>query len=147
MNELIQWKPGNELRQVQRLMDRLFWPSIAREDVDLPSFDEALAVDIFEKDGNVVVKAALPGVSKDDINVNVTDGILSIRAETEAEENVDEKNYHRKEYRYGKYYRSFRLPNNLDTSKVAATYKDGMLRLTFPRTETAKANTISVKVT
>lgn len=133
---------------MQRLMDR-FWlagPRLGFSDAELTSEGAMPAVDIFEKDGNVVVKAALPGVKPEEIDVNVSDGVLYIRAETKAEEDVHEKDYHRKEYRYGKYARSFRLPDNLDASKASAKYENGMLRLTFPKTEAAKPKPIKVSV-
>lgn len=148
-SEITRWNPADELRQMQRFMDR-FWytaPRLARDDFELTALDAALAVDIFEKDGNVVVKAALPGVKPNEIDVNVSDGVLHIRAESKAEEDVHEGDYHRKEYRYGKYSRSFRLPDNLDTTKASAKYENGMLRLTFPKTEAAKPKSIQVNVT
>jgi HSP20 family protein len=147
--ELMRWNPMQEIRDMQRQMDRFFygWPRVAREDVELTAMDEALAVDIFEKGNNIVVKTALPGVDPKDIVVNITDGVLLIQAETKAEENVDEGNYHRREYRYGKTSRSFRLPENVDTQKVTSAYHNGMLRLTFPKTDAAKAKSIRVPVT
>lgn len=147
-NEIARWNPAEELRQMQRLMDR-FWlaePRLGFSDAELTSEGALPAVDIFEKDGNVVVKAALPGVKPEEIDVNVSDGVLYIRAETKAEEDVHEKDYHRKEYRYGKYARSFRLPDNLDASKATAKYENGMLRLIFPKTEATKPKPIKVSV-
>lgn len=146
---MMRWHPLNDLRDMQRQMDRFFygWPRVAREDVELASMDEPLPVDIFEKDNCVVVKAALPGVDKKDIDVNITDGVLHIKAETRAEEDIDEKNYHRREYRYGKYTRSFRLPENVDVQKVTSRFENGILRLLFPKTDAAKGKSIHVSVT
>ncbi len=148
-NEMLRWNPLTDLRDMQRQMDRFFygWPRVAREEVELATMDEALAVDIFEKDNTIVVKTALPGVDVKDIDVNITDGVLHIKAETRAEENVDERNYHRREYRYGKFSRSFRLPENLDLQKVTSKFENGMLRLTFPKTEAAKGKSFRVNVT
>lgn len=147
--EITRFNPLDEVRNLQRQMDR-FWfgtPRIAREDVELNNLEEALAVDVYEKDGNVVIKAALPGVDKKDIDVNVTDGVLYIRAETRAESEVKEEDWYRRESRYGKVARSFRLPTDIDTAKATAKYENGILRLSFPMTAAAKAKSIHVDVT
>ena len=146
-NDITRWNPTDDVRQMQRFMDRfLGWPRLAREDVEFESSESMLPVDIFEKDGNVVVKAALPGLKPEESQVNIADDMLHIRAETKTEQDVNDENYHRREYRYGKFSRSFRLPPNLDTAKATANYENGMLRLTFPRTEAAKPRAIQVKV-
>lgn len=147
--EIARFNPMDEFRNLERQMDRFMagFPRIRREDVDLGNVDEVLAVDVYEKDGNLVVKAAVPGIDKKDIDVNVTDGILYIRAESKAESEVKEENWYRRESRYGKFSRSFRLPPNVDATKVKANYEDGMLRLSFPLMAEAKAKSIHVNVT
>lgn len=149
LTDIVRFNPTDDLRQMQRFMDR-FWgnyPRTAREDVELTTFEEAaLPVDVFEANGNLVVKAALPGVEAKDIDINVTDGVLSIRAETRTEKDVTEGNWHRQEYRYGKYARSFRMPPDVDASKAMAKFENGMLRLTFPKSEPTKDKSIHVKV-
>jgi HSP20 family protein len=144
--DLTRFNPFDDMRHMQRWMDRWWGPRISREDVELTTFDDALAVDVFEKDGNLVVKAALPGVDPKDIDVNVTDGVLYIKAETKSETDVKEGDWHRQEFRYGKYARSFRMPPDIDTTRAVAKYENGMLRLTFPRTEAAKPRSIHVDV-
>lgn len=146
--EMSRFNPFDELRNMQRQMDRFGFglPRVAREDIELTNLDEALSVDVYEKDGNLVVKAALPGVDKKDIDVNVADGILYIRAESKAETEVKEENYYRRESRYGKFSRSFRLPPEIDTTKATAKYEDGMLRLTFPMMAESKSTSLHVNV-
>lgn len=146
-NDIIRWDPFDELRQMRQLMNRLVpFAPVRRDEVEFGGLDEALPVDIYEKDNAVVVKTALPGVDPNDIDVNVTDGVLHIRAETKAEQDVSDADYHRREYRYGRFSRSFRLPPNLDASKATAEYQHGMLRLTFPRLDQDKSRSIKLQV-
>ncbi len=146
--ELSRYNPFDELRQMQRFMDRVWGnPRIAREDVDLGAWEDTLAVDVFDHNNELVVKAAMPGIDPKDVHVDVADGVLYIRGETKSETNVDEKDWHRREVRYGKCSRSFRLPANLDVANATAKVENGMLRVAFPKTEAAKAKSIAVKVT
>ena len=149
--DMTRFNPVEDLRSMNLLMDRMIggwprWPAIVREDVDLSAIDKTLAVDIFEQNGSMVVKAALPGVDPADIDVTINDGLLQISAETKSEENVDEGDYHRREYSYGKWSRSFRLPNDVDADKAKAAFENGMLRLTIPHSKKAKGRSVKVEV-
>ena len=152
---LISRQPIDEAQQLLRAIDPFLrgndmmsstWPSVFRDDVSLTGMDQSLAVDIFEKDGNVVFKAAIPGVAPEDITVKVTGGMLHISAEQQSDDEVDNGDYHRREYRYGKCSRSFRLSEDLDPTKAEAHFENGMLRLTIPRNEKAGPQAITVKV-
>jgi HSP20 family protein len=107
--------------------------------------EESLAVDMYETDDNVVVKTAIPGMKADDIDVSVTGDTLSIRAETKKEEEVKEENYLRRERRYGSYCRQITLPDGIKADQAEADYTDGMLTLTFPKTEEVKPKSIRVQ--
>ena len=136
---------------MNKLMDRAMhgwpqWPRVLREDVELSAIDKTLPVDIFEQDNAIVVKAALPGVDPKDINVQINDGVLQISAETRSEETVDENDYHRREYSYGKWSRSFRLPNDVAGDKAKASFDNGMLRLTIPHTGESKPRSLKIEV-
>jgi len=96
------------------------------------------SVDIFEEGDNVVVKAELPGMRKEDIDVNMTDNTVSISGEKKKEEKVERKNYYREERSYGSFTRSFRLPSEVDTAKAKANFKEGVLEIRIPKTEEAK---------
>jgi HSP20 family protein len=149
--EMTRFSPFEELRTVNKMMDRMmqgspWWPSVPREDVDLSAIDRSLPVDIYEQDEAIVVKAALPGVDPKDIDVSINDGILRISAETKSEDDVDEGDYHRREYRYGKWFRSFRLPNSVDADNTKAAFEHGMLRLTIPYSEETSARAIKIDV-
>ncbi|MFQ5995145.1 MAG: Hsp20/alpha crystallin family protein [Acidiferrobacterales bacterium] len=105
------------------------------------------AIDVSENDSGYVVRAELPGVKKDDINVTLEDGVLTISAETKSEhEEKDDGRVIRQERHYGKYTRSLRLGTELDQDKVKASYKDGVLELSLPKSEAVKPKQIAVDV-
>ncbi len=141
--DISRWDPMNEINQMRQLFNRIYRPAY-REDVELGGLESSLPVDVFEQANQLVVKAALPGMNPDNIKVDISEGILHISAETHEEENVERENYHRREYMYGRMSRSLRLPPGIDPNKAEATYKDGMLRLTFPRSESSKSKSIKV---
>lgn len=148
--ELTRWDPFfDDFRPMRRMFGRLpgwaTWPGVTREAIELTGVEEMLPVDIYDEGNNLIIKAAIPGVKSEDIDVNVTDDILNINAETKREEEVNEDRYHRREFRYGKMHRSFRLPAGMDASKVDANYENGLLTLTIPRASQAQAKKIEVK--
>ena len=102
-------------------------------------------IDVYEDDEEVTVKAELPGLSKDDVEITVENGVLTLRGEKEQTEEKQEKDYHRVERRYGRFERSFRLPEYADDTNADATFSDGILTISLPKKETAKAKTIEVK--
>lgn len=95
-------------------------------------------VDIFEESNDVVVKAELPGIKKEDIDVKVTGNTITISGEKKKEEKVEKKDYYRMESSYGSFTRVFSLPSEVQTDKVKAQYKDGILEIRIPKTEEAK---------
>lgn len=104
-----------------------------------------LALDVYETDKEVVVKASLPGVKPDDIKVSVVGDVLNIEAETKSDEKVEKKNYVYQERRYGKVSRGIRLPAAVLTDQAKAEFEHGILTLTMPKTEEGKRKTIQVK--
>jgi HSP20 family protein len=106
----------------------------------------APAVDIFETDAEIVVRAEVPGVARDQVHVEVDDGVLSLRGERKFEREVREENYHRVERVYGAFHRSFTLPDSVDPDKVRAGLKDGILEVRLGKREQAKPRQIQVKV-
>jgi len=103
-------------------------------------------VDIFENEHELVVKADLPDVKPEDLDIRVENNILTIRGERKFEKKVDEKNYLRVERSYGSFSRSFSLANTVNSEAIKADYKDGVLTLTIPRREEAKPKQIKVNV-
>jgi len=131
-------------------MDRLFEESFIRPWDDSRLFPRtngirALPVDMYETDQDVVVKATVPGVKPEDINITVTDDVVTIKGETKAEEEVSRENYHLREHRYGAFQRSVRLPTDVKADKAEAVFEHGVLTLTLPKTEEVLPKTIKVK--
>jgi HSP20 family protein len=114
---------------------------------DTAGRDLVPAVEVSETDDQYVVRAEMPGVRKDDIDVNLEDGILTISAETRSEtEEREGERVIRQERRFGKYLRSLRLGTEVDADKVKAVYRDGVLELSLPKAEEIKPKKIEVKV-
>jgi len=103
-------------------------------------------VDIFEEGDELIVKAELPGLDREDINVTLRDDLLTISGEKKKEEKIEEKNYYRLERSSGSFTRSFHLPVEVQTDKVKATFKSGVLEMRMPKTEEAKEKEVSIKI-
>lgn len=124
-----------------------WWPSIRWPEIRWPEEIEiSPSVDIFEEKDEVIVKAELPGMTKDDINVNITENTLTISGEKKKEEKVEKKDYYHIERSFGSFSRSFRLPAEVQTEKTKATFKNGVLEIRVPKTEEAKKKEIKVKI-
>jgi HSP20 family protein len=115
------------------LLEPSWWPRLR-----MPEMEEVSPkIDIFEEGENFVVKAEIPGMKKEEIEVNLTDDMVTISGEKKKEEKVEKKDYYRLERSYGSFSRSFRLPKEIQTDKAKATFKDGVLELKVPKTEEA----------
>ncbi len=119
----------------------------------LPEMEEAMslstwtpACDVYESDNEVVVKAELPGMNKENVKVSIEDNVLTLQGERKFEEETKRENYHRVERRYGAFTRSFTLPNYVDATKIKAEFKDGLLNVVLPKRPEAKPKQIEVKV-
>lgn len=104
------------------------------------------SVDIAETDNGFEVRAELPGVKQEDVNVSVRDNVLTLRGEKRQEETDEGKNYRRVERHYGTFQRAFTLPPNVDAEAITAAYRDGVLTLTVPKAEEAKPKEIPIEV-
>jgi HSP20 family protein len=124
-------------------LNRLFEP-FAEETLPLTTW--VPSCDIYETDKEIVVKAELPGLKKEDVFVSLENNVLMIRGERKFEEDVKRENYHRVERTYGEFLRSFTLPTFIDANKILAEFKDGLLMVTLPKREEAKPKQIEVKI-
>lgn len=104
------------------------------------------SVDIFEDKENVVVKAEIPGVKKEELEVNVTEDSVVLRGEKKKEEKVEEKDYYRYERSYGSFHRTLPLPTAVQSDKAKAQFKDGVLKITIPKTPEARKKEVKVKI-
>jgi HSP20 family protein len=103
-------------------------------------------VDIFEKDDQLVFRAEVPGVAKDQLNVRIENGVLSLDGERKQESEINEENAYRLERTFGRFTRSFTLPTTVDANKVTATFKDGILEVNVPKAESAKPKQVQIQV-
>ena len=148
---LVRWAPFHNIGTIQDRMNRIFDEALSgqragsEEDWGLGG-SWAPAVDIFEHEGNIVLKAELPGVDPKDVDIRVENNVLSLRGERKFENEVKREDYHRVERAYGSFSRSFTLPSVVDTEKIKADYKDGVLKVTLPQKEEAKPKQISISV-
>jgi len=102
-------------------------------------------VDIFEKEDCLVLKAELAGMSEKDIDINVENGVLTLRGERKREREVQTDSYHRSERYFGTFVRTFALPTTVDAAKIQASYRSGVLEVVMPKSEMAKPKKIEIK--
>lgn len=147
MANIVRWEPFRELISLREAMDRLFEESFVHPRTGwlAPFGAETLAVDMYQTNDAVVVKAAIPGVKPEDIDINVTGDVLTIKGETKTEEEVKEENYFRRERRYGAFSRSLSIPVPVVAEKATAEFENGVLTLTLPKAEEVKPKAIKVK--
>lgn len=139
--------PFRPLQQrLNRMFEEAFIPFAFPTGENLAITTWAPSCDIYETNNEIVLKAELPGVKKEDLKVNLENNILTITGERKFEEETKRENYHRIEQSYGEFLRSFRLPTGIDAKMIAAEFKDGMLRVTLPKAEEAKPKAVEVKV-
>ena len=143
---LSRWEPFRGAAALQEQVNRLFGTVLERsaEESNLTSW--APAVDIYETEQELVVKADLPDVEAKDLDIRVENNILTIRGERKLEKKVNEDNYLRVERAYGSFSRSFSLANTVNTEAIKAEYQNGVLTLTIPKREEAKPKQIKVNV-
>ncbi len=144
---IVRWEPFRDLVATQDRFNRLFNDAFSRAfgESELGTQSWTPAVDIYETEHNLVLKAELPGVDPKDVEARVEDGTLYLKGERKFEKEVKEENFHRVERSYGSFVRSFTLPGSVDAEKVSAEYKDGILTLTMPKKEEAKPKTIKIQ--
>lgn len=146
-NPLKDWDPFRELDEFQNRLGSFFGrspPLRGREGSNFSSWSPS--VDIIEDEKEFLIKAELPEIKKEDVHVTVENGVLSISGERKFEKEEKNKRYHRTERSYGSFTRSFSVPEGTDAGKVRAEFKDGLLQVHLPKSETAKPKQIEVKV-
>lgn len=144
---LIRWEPFHELVTMRQAMDRLLEDSNTRPFGLASVFGRGLApaVDIYETADEVVLKTPLPGVKPEQLDIKVTGNILTIKSETNGEQEIKQENYLRRECHYGALARSLTLPAGLEIAKAEASLESGILTLTIPKAEEVKPKVIKVK--
>ncbi len=141
---LIRWSPFRDLEDVQARLNRVFLDTLPRRVDDFG--DWAPPVDIEETETEYLVKAELPEMKKEQVKVEMLDGVLSIEGERKQEKEEKSKRFHKVERSYGKFVRQFGLPPEVDAAKVQAEFKDGVLNVHLPKIAVEKPKPIEVKV-
>ena len=145
MADITRWDPFSDIANLRRTMDSWF--------DDVRPFriqaagngaDGFFPVDLYETDDQVVVKASLPGVKPEDIDISVSGQLLTLRGESKEEHEEKAQNYYRRERRSGSFVRQFTLPAEVDASKADARFEHGVLNLSLPKAESLKPKTIKV---
>ena len=145
---VVKWDPFRDLISIQDRMNRLFEQTLSRsrgeEGVSATTWTPA--VDIYETVDTIVMKAELPGVAREDIQIQINDNTLTLRGERRFAKDVHEESYLRIERAYGSFHRSFTLPATVRQENIRALFKDGVLELTLPKAEDSKPKRISIDV-
>ena len=144
---LIPWRPFRELEEMERRFEDIFgrpFMSAAWRRVPAEERGWAPAIEVFEKEDRFIVKAELPGMKQEDIDVSVVGDMLTIKGERKAETEVKEEDYYCCERSYGGFSRSVALPSTVDAGKIEASYEDGVLEVSLPKAPEVKPKKISV---
>lgn len=144
MARLIRWDPMREIISMRDAVDNMFEDFFSRSPMSYEGYG-IVNLDLYQTDENIVVKASIPGVKPDDINISVTGDVLTIRGEIKEEKEVEEGKYHLRERRQGSFCRSVTLPSLVESEKAEAEFEDGVLTLTLPKSEEVKPKMITVK--
>ena len=151
MTNLTRWDPAREMMTLREAMDRLFDDAFTRPfslrsgGSTWSSAWSSPAIDMYQTEDDIVVKAALPGIKADEVQINVTGDVLTLRGETKQEEERKDKSWHIREHRWGAFERSIILPTAVISDKAKADFDNGILTITLPKSEEVKSKTITIK--
>lgn len=145
---VVKWEPLRDLLSIQDRMNRLFEQTLSRSRAEegITASTWAPAVDIYETPETIVMKAELPGLSRDDIEIQIRDNTLTLKGNRRFARDVQQENSLRIERAYGAFHRSFTLPATIQQDKIRAVFRDGVLELTLPKAEEAKPKKIAIEV-
>lgn len=141
---LTRWDPFQEMLNLRRTVDRLF--DNVSPDREWQTATWGLAVDVVENKDDFVVKASVPGINPDDLDISYADDTLTIKGEIKSDNEVKENHYHLRERRYGSFSRSIALPTKIKGDAIDASYQNGVITLRLPKAEEVKPKRIAIKV-
>jgi HSP20 family protein len=147
MSNLIRWQPLSEMVTLRDAMDRLFDDAFTRplSMADGGRYRMAPSVDLFETQNEVVIQAALPGIKPEQVEINVTGEMLTLKGQIKEQSESEDKAYHIREQRWGSFERSISLPTAIVADKAKAEFENGVLTVTLPKADEVKPKTITVK--
>ena len=144
MSNLIRWEPAREMMTLREVMDHLFDDAFTRP-LTLRDGSSAPAIDMYQTDDEIVVKASLLGVEADEVQINITGEVLTIKGETKQVEEKKEKAWHMREQRWGTFERAVALPIEVVSDKAKAEFENGILTITLPKAEEVTPKVINIK--
>ncbi len=151
MAKLVRWNPMREAVDLFNEFDRVFDSPLYRSRWGMPLRTNEvvgswnLALDVAEKGDLFTIKASLPGINPEDLNVTLEDNVLTVQGEIKEDETIEEETYHLRERRYGSFSRSLRFPVPVNANEIEASYENGVLTLTIPKAEEVKPKRIEIK--
>jgi HSP20 family protein len=143
MSNLIRWEPEREMMTLREAMNHLF--DEAFTPMSMIRTMGAPSVDLYQTDDDIVVRASLPGMKAEDVQISITGEMLTIKGEFKEKQDKKEKSYHLRERHYGTFERTLTLPGLVQADKAQAEFEDGILTITLPKSEAIKPKSITVK--
>ena len=138
------WDPYREMMMLRNSMDRVVDRELALSPGTWKSFNWSVALDVVENEDEYLVKASLPGINPDDLEITFEDTLLTLKGEVKEENEVDETRYHLRERRYGSFTRTIKMPSGIQSDKIEANYDKGVLELHLPKVEEVKPKKIAI---
>ena len=146
MSNLTRWEPAREMMTLREAMDRLFDDAFTRPLSVRDGWSMASpASDLYQTDNEVVVRASIPGIKAEEVQINVTGDILTLKGEASQEEDRKERSWHIREQRFGSFERSIVLPTDVKSDQAEAVFENGILTITLPKADEVKPKTINIK--
>lgn len=146
MSNLIRWEPAREMMTLREAMDRLFDDAFTSPLSMRSGWSMGTpAVDMYQTDNEVVVKASIPGIKAEEVQINITGDMLTLKGEVKHEEERKDRAWHIREQRFGSFERSVALPTTVKTDKAEAVFENGILTITLPKADEVKPRTINIK--
>ena len=146
MSNLTRWEPAREMMTLREAMDRLFDDAFTRPLSLRDGWSMANpAIDMYQTDNDVVVKASIPGIKSDEVQINIIGDILTLKGEVQQEEERNDRAWHIREHRFGSFERSVVLPTDVKSDQAEAVFENGILTVTLPKADEVKPRTINIK--
>jgi HSP20 family protein len=146
MSNLIRWEPARDMMTLREAMDRLFDDAFTRPLSIRDGWNMSTpAIDMYQTENDVVVRASIPGIKADEVQINITGDVLTLKGEVKQEEERKDKAWHIREHRFGSFERSVALPTAVKPDQAEAVFENGILTVTLPKADEVKPKTINIK--